>query len=227
MSKDLNIGSQRARVRVGNQVISWGESIFAIGGINSTNSLDFQKLSIPGTQLKEAVLPAPIVSIATGLGHGVNVEAYYQFRWNANRLPPVGTYFSVADILGKGRQPLLHRRQRRSPTSGNFGGLDPAADPRRPPPSRLFSGTTRPRRTAGSTASRCTTSRRGSAPGPRALLHELPRQDAGPERCWRTVTTQWTYLENRKLYGVERELPRRELGGRAGSSRTVRRTPSP
>ena len=48
VSKDLNIGSQRARIRVGNQVISWGESIFAIGGINSTNSLDFQKLSIRG-----------------------------------------------------------------------------------------------------------------------------------------------------------------------------------
>ena len=127
VSKDLNIGSQRARVRVGNQVISWGESIFAIGGINSTNSLDFQKFSIPGTQIKEAVLPAPIVSVASGLGHGVNMEAYYQFRWNANRLPPVGTYFSVADILGKGRQPLFLNNDGASADFINFGGLDPAA----------------------------------------------------------------------------------------------------
>ena len=129
VSKDLNIGSQRARIRVGNQVISWGESIFAIGGINQTNSLDFQKLSIPGTQLKEAVLPAPIVSIASGLGHAVNIEAYYQLRWNPNRLPPVGTYFSVADILGKGRQPLFINVDPLSRGFVNFGGLDPAADP--------------------------------------------------------------------------------------------------
>jgi len=127
VSKDMNIGSQRARVRVGNQVISWGESIFAIGGINSTNALDFQKFSIPGTQIKEAVLPAPIVSIASGLGSGVNLEAYYQARWNANRLPPVGTYFSVADILGKGRQPLFLNNDATSANFINFGGLDPAA----------------------------------------------------------------------------------------------------
>jgi hypothetical protein len=79
-SKDLNIGSQRARVRFGYQVISWGESIFGIGGINSTNSLDFEKLSIPGTQLKEAVLPAPILSFASKLDRGFNIEAYYQFH---------------------------------------------------------------------------------------------------------------------------------------------------
>ena len=129
VSKDMNIGTQRARIRAGNQVVSWGESIFAIGGINSTNALDFQKLSIPGTQLKEAVLPAPIVSIATGLGSGVNLEAYYQFYWNKNRLPPVGTYFSVADIVGKGRQPMFIDVDPTSPGFFNFGGLDPAADP--------------------------------------------------------------------------------------------------
>jgi hypothetical protein len=129
VSKDLSIGSQRARIRVGNQVISWGESIFAVGGINQTNALDFQKLSIPGTQLKEAVLPAPIVSVASGLGGGVNLEAYYQGRWNANRLPPVGTYFSAADIIGKGRQSVFVDSTRGGPNTFNFGGLDPAADP--------------------------------------------------------------------------------------------------
>ncbi|NJD63449.1 MAG: DUF1302 domain-containing protein, partial [Deltaproteobacteria bacterium] len=94
VSKEFDVSGQRARVRVGNQVVSWGESIFAIGGINATNTLDFQKIQVPGTQLKEAVLPAPIVSIASGLGHGFNAEAYYQFYWYENRLPPVGTYFS-------------------------------------------------------------------------------------------------------------------------------------
>jgi hypothetical protein len=129
VSKDFNVGDQRGRVRLGNQVVSWGESIFAIGGINSTNSLDFQKLSIPGTQLKEAVLPAPIISLASGLGRGVNLEGYYQFYWNKNRLPPVGTYFSVADILGKGRQPFFIDVDPTSSGFFNFGGLDPAADP--------------------------------------------------------------------------------------------------
>src|SRR5512134_3034522 len=129
VSKDMNIGDQRARMRLGNQVVSWGESIFAIGGINQTNSLDFQKLSIPGTQLKEAVLPAPIISVASGLGGGFNLEGYYQFWYNRNRLPPVGTYFSVADILGRGQQPAFSEGNPASPFFANFAGLDPAADP--------------------------------------------------------------------------------------------------
>lgn len=119
VSKELNIGSQRTRIRAGNQVISWGESLFGIGGIDSAMALDFQKFSIPGTQIKEAVLPAPMISIASGLGHGINVEAFYQFRWYRNTVPPVGTYFSVGDIYGKGFGPVtLDSNQ------FNFGGFD-------------------------------------------------------------------------------------------------------
>jgi len=121
VSKDLNIGSQRARIRVGNQVISWGESLFGIGGIDSAMALDFQKFAIPGTQIKEAVLPARMISVASGLGKGINVEAFYQFSWNRNKVPPVGTYFSVGDIYGKGFQPVtLDTNQ------FNFGGFDAA-----------------------------------------------------------------------------------------------------
>lgn len=104
VSKDFQIADQSARVRVGNQVVSWGESIFVPGGINSTNALNLQKLNVPGTQLKEAVLPAPMVSFASGLGHGMNLEAYYQFGYNTNILPPVGSYFNAGDAFGRGWQ---------------------------------------------------------------------------------------------------------------------------
>ena len=66
----FQVGEQQARVRVGNQVVSWGESLFLPGGINSTNAMDIMRLSQPGTQLKEVFLPAPIVSVASGLGIG-------------------------------------------------------------------------------------------------------------------------------------------------------------
>jgi hypothetical protein len=125
LKKEFNIGNQTARVRVGNQVISWGESIFAMGGINQTNGLDIGKLVIPGTQLKEAVIPAPIVSFATGLGHNINMEAYYQFAWNRNRFPASGTFFSVADMFDNGRIPFLFL----NPNNPNFGGLDQVNNP--------------------------------------------------------------------------------------------------
>lgn len=108
VSKEFNLGDQRARVRVGNQVVSWGESLFAPGGINSTNSMDINRLSSPGMQLKEVFLPAPIISLATGLGHSLNFEGYYQTSWNRSKLPAVGSYWSVADFAGKGSHNLLY-----------------------------------------------------------------------------------------------------------------------
>jgi hypothetical protein len=102
VSKGFEIGDQRARVRVGNQVISWGESLFLPGGINSSNALDIMRLSQPGTQLKEVFLPAPMISVASGLGKGLNAEAYVQTNWNASYFPPTGSYWSVVNGLGKG-----------------------------------------------------------------------------------------------------------------------------
>ena len=102
VSKSFTLGGQSARVRLGNKVISWGESLFIPGGINSTNAVDIMRLSQPGTQLKEAVLPAPIASFATGLGHGLNIEAYVQSRWNRSYMPPVGSYWSQTHVLGNG-----------------------------------------------------------------------------------------------------------------------------
>ena len=102
VSKGFQVGEQQARVRVGNQVISWGESLFLPGGINSTNAIDIMRLSQPGTQLKEVYLPAPIVSVSSGLGKGLNAEAYVQAAWNASYFPPTGSYWSVVNGLGKG-----------------------------------------------------------------------------------------------------------------------------
>lgn len=97
-SKDFTIGEEHARVRVGNQVLNWGESLFLPGGLNQTNSVDLMRLSQPGTQLKEAVLPAPMVNFTSGLSHGLSFETYVQQGWNRNYFPPVGSYWSTASV---------------------------------------------------------------------------------------------------------------------------------
>ncbi|MFA7268917.1 MAG: DUF1302 domain-containing protein [Sterolibacterium sp.] len=102
VSKDLQLGGNAAKLKLGNQVISWGEDIFIIGGVNSINALDLRKIHIPGVQLKEIFVPAPMLSLSSGLGNGFSTEAYYQFRWNKFILDPAGTYWSSGDFLGKG-----------------------------------------------------------------------------------------------------------------------------
>ncbi|MDR3438748.1 MAG: DUF1302 family protein [Telmatospirillum sp.] len=101
-AKSFQLNGEEARIRVGEQVINWGESVFLAGGINQTNAIDVMRLSQPGTQLKEVFLPAPIVSLASGLGHGLNAEVYYQALWNADYLPPTGSYWSMTNGLGTG-----------------------------------------------------------------------------------------------------------------------------
>ncbi len=102
VSKSFDIGEQRARLRVGNQVINWGESIITPGGINATNPADVMRLSQPGTQIKEGILPTPTISLASGLADGLNAEVYVQTRWKPSYLPPAGSYWSVVNGLGRG-----------------------------------------------------------------------------------------------------------------------------
>ncbi|WP_432261742.1 DUF1302 domain-containing protein [Cupriavidus sp. TMH.W2] len=118
--KDFTIADRNAHIRVGNQVINWGESMYAMGGINATNSLDIQKLLIPGSQLKQALRPAPMVSFAADLSHGLSTEAYYQAIWNGNRYPPVGTFWSPTNAYGRGAEPF-------TVNTNNFNANGPSA----------------------------------------------------------------------------------------------------
>lgn len=120
VSKNFDLGDYRVRARLGNQVINWGESLFTAGGINNTNSYDVMALSRPGTQLKEALLPAPMLSLASGLGHGVNVEAYWQFGWNKSEIAPVGSYWSTTHGLGEGME-AYGSRDKDARDSGQWG----------------------------------------------------------------------------------------------------------
>jgi len=104
VSKSFSWAGNNAKVRIGNQVLSWGEDIFIPGGINVINALDFRKLHIPGTQLKEVFKPAPMISISSGLTDNLSAEAYYQVMWNSFNFDPVGSFFSTSDVVGPGRR---------------------------------------------------------------------------------------------------------------------------
>jgi Protein of unknown function (DUF1302) len=123
IEKDFTMGIQSGHVRVGNQVINWGESYFATGGINATNAEDIQKLYTPGTQIKQVLLPAPMVELESSLPGGqLSFEGYAQWHWNENLYPPIGTFWSFNDVYGPDtRGPVLASF---STTNFNFSGPD-------------------------------------------------------------------------------------------------------
>lgn len=108
LAKSFDIGEMPAKVKVGNQVISWGAELFISGGINQINALSLPKYHTPGTQLKEVFIPAPMASFSLGLSDSLSLEGYYQFKWNAYGLDPVGSYFSSADVAGEGRRAIYY-----------------------------------------------------------------------------------------------------------------------
>jgi hypothetical protein len=89
-------------LRVGKQVLNWGESTFIGSAFTDANAFDLSALHVPGAELKEAFLPQGMVRATLGLTPSLSTEAFYQFQWYRTELDPTGTYFSVNDFAGRG-----------------------------------------------------------------------------------------------------------------------------
>ncbi len=121
------LGDMPATLRVGNQVLSWGESTFIPNGINSINPVDASKLRTPGSELKEALLPVDMISGSLGVLPDVTLEGFYQFNWKNTRLDPPGTMFSTNDFVAPGgRQVFLGFGE--IPDTAPLGAINRAAD---------------------------------------------------------------------------------------------------
>ncbi len=101
---DFELGDMPFSVRVGDQVISWGESTLIAHGISELNPVDVARLRAPGAELKEAFIPFGAIWMSLGVTDTFNVEAFYQYRWEQTLLPVPGSYFSTNDFAGEGGQ---------------------------------------------------------------------------------------------------------------------------
>ena len=84
-------------VRIGNQALNWGESTFIQFGINSITPLDVTALRTPGSELRTAFLPIPVVDLKTSIAPDTTIEAFWQPYWTRTRLEPVGSFFGTGD----------------------------------------------------------------------------------------------------------------------------------
>lgn len=124
VEKGFSTAEGSGRVRLGNQVMNWGEAAFLLYGINQTNAYDYQKYAIPGQQLKQIIQPAPMLSASADLLQNLSVEGYYQFRWNKNIFAPVGSYWSASDVFGRTNG---YRHLTYDAANFNVGGIDAAS----------------------------------------------------------------------------------------------------
>lgn len=94
-------------IRLGNQVLSWGESTFIPNGINTVNPVNVSALRIPGSELKEAFVPVPLIDASLSLSYDLSVEAFYQFAWDKTEPEAYGSLFSTTDAGSPGARGLL------------------------------------------------------------------------------------------------------------------------
>ncbi len=105
-----DVGGMPMNVRLGQHALVWGESLFfasnAIAGGQSAFDIG-RLLADPTAQAKEFVLPVPQLSAQLQVTPAFTLGGYVQFRHRANRLPAVGSYFSVTDVVGEGAERLF------------------------------------------------------------------------------------------------------------------------
>ncbi|MBF0676366.1 DUF1302 domain-containing protein [Pseudomonas sp.] len=89
-------------VRLGKQVISWGESTFIMNGINAANPADVSAFRRPGAEIKEGLIPVNMFYVGQSLTDNLSMEAFYQIEWNPTVLENCGTFFSQPDVVAPG-----------------------------------------------------------------------------------------------------------------------------
>ncbi|UXL39344.1 DUF1302 domain-containing protein [Pseudomonas fragi] len=96
------IADQPGAVRLGKQVVSWGESAFIGGGINAINPTDASAYRRPGTEYKDGLVPVNLFYISQNLTENLSADAFYQLDWEQSEADNCGTFFSRSDVMADG-----------------------------------------------------------------------------------------------------------------------------
>jgi hypothetical protein len=142
----FDVAGKSLNVRLGRQVISWGESTFIPNGINVINAVDLSKLRVPGSELKEAFIPTTGIWASLQVSDAATLEGFYLTNHDKIRLDPRGSYFSNNDFASDDANRVIlsfgRRRDEHSPPTNPvppgiptlsataaalYGPFDPAA----------------------------------------------------------------------------------------------------
>lgn len=104
---NFSIGETNGSVRLGRQVVSWGESTFIQQGINVINPIDVSKLRVAGSELKEAFLPIEQLWTSFSFNENLSIEALYMLEFENTEPEPSGTYFSSNDFAALGGEYVM------------------------------------------------------------------------------------------------------------------------
>ncbi len=105
--KEIELAGKPGDIRLGNQLLSWGESTFIQNSINTINPVDVAKVRVPGAELREALTPVPMLAASLATTENTSAELFYQLDWQKTEIDPAATYFSTSDFAGAGGERVM------------------------------------------------------------------------------------------------------------------------
>ena len=99
---DFEVADMPVDVRLGKQVLSWGESTFFSGGVSSVNPYDVSSFRRPGSELKEGLIPVNMAFTNVGITENLSVEAFYLLEFRETVTEACETYWADNDYQGAG-----------------------------------------------------------------------------------------------------------------------------
>lgn len=103
----FDAGNVPVSIKLGQQVISWGESTFIQNGINTINPVDVAAFRTAGAEVRDGLLPVPAVDVTASITDNLSVEGFWQLGWYQTEIDASGTFFSTNDFISPGGRNVL------------------------------------------------------------------------------------------------------------------------
>lgn len=108
VSRSFDLDGRELLVRVGNQVLNWGEAnLVQFNTLSEWAPLDAPMLAMPGSEPSQLQLATPLAVASITLTESLALEGVYQLRWRAAKLPASGSLLSFNDVAGGGEYAVL------------------------------------------------------------------------------------------------------------------------
>lgn len=124
----FKVGDRNLNLRLGKQVVSWGESTFIQNGINILNPVNVSRLRAPGSELKEGLIPTMMAYATQELTDNLSVEVALLTQWKETKIDPVTSFFSTNDFVADGGNRAYTGFGRRNDLNGLAGMFGANAD---------------------------------------------------------------------------------------------------
>lgn len=99
---NTDIFGKRTNIKLGQHVVSWGESLFFPNISMAQGPLDGSKAGVPGVEIREIMLPEDQISASMELNSKTTLLGFYQFNWHPTVIDASGAYLSRSNVIGPG-----------------------------------------------------------------------------------------------------------------------------